>query len=296
MKPTNRKEIFMEALANGSACPIVPTTREEKYLAAQAEREAAAKPDWNQNDPTAPDYVKNRPFYSESTTEFVRETREFKATSASGGVVEDLEFAKLLWEHRESAEYAEGGNSYAFQFDVEISGNYRQWRVGVAGTDKFKWIVTLHTDDDGNLTGKIVFGDNGTGYFSNGSITVEAEVTRETVRKLDAKYLPDDIGGGGSGGGVETVLLDGLNFIAFKWMDSGVRVTHEESVELFNKWMAGSVRIVVLTGASLGQGGGNAWTEVIAMNQSANDSSGNTWSVYITGVIDGALKSSKLGD
>lgn len=42
MKPVNRKEIFMTALAKGEEVGIEPVTREEMLLAEQAKREAGS--------------------------------------------------------------------------------------------------------------------------------------------------------------------------------------------------------------------------------------------------------------
>lgn len=42
MKPLNRKEIFLEALAKGEQAKTIPLTREEKLLAEQSKRESSA--------------------------------------------------------------------------------------------------------------------------------------------------------------------------------------------------------------------------------------------------------------
>lgn len=47
-----------------------------------------AQPDWNQNDPTAPDYMKNRPFYKTDSTEtIVLENEEFVFDGAMSGLI-----------------------------------------------------------------------------------------------------------------------------------------------------------------------------------------------------------------
>lgn len=75
MKPINRHEVFLEALAKGEACGLEPATREEMFIKQIAQRESASvgAPDWNQSDPSAPGYVKNRPMYTEPSYEVVFE-------------------------------------------------------------------------------------------------------------------------------------------------------------------------------------------------------------------------------
>ena len=66
----SRIETLLEALLNGTDPPQEPMSRVEAYLYALAKKGLSAggnstQSDWNQNDASAPDYIKNRLAYSE---------------------------------------------------------------------------------------------------------------------------------------------------------------------------------------------------------------------------------------
>lgn len=149
---------------------------------------SAIQSDWNQNDETASDYVKNRTHWEEVTTKTVGVTREFSATSADGGYIEDLEFAKLLWEHRKDAAYVVNGADGVYSRDVPLGNDKYRW--GVYANNREIW-VWLNVDENEEFTGKIWMGDNGFGAFYEGTITIEVEETETTIHTIDPKYLPD---------------------------------------------------------------------------------------------------------
>ena len=64
---STRKAQLLRRAAGNERSRAVAITREEKALRAVLEKAgvggSSVQPDWNQNDPNAPDYVKNRPFY-----------------------------------------------------------------------------------------------------------------------------------------------------------------------------------------------------------------------------------------
>lgn len=62
IKPETREEEFFNSLINGKE--LEPTTREEWFITKLAEK-LNLKPDFNQNDETAYDYIENRPFYED---------------------------------------------------------------------------------------------------------------------------------------------------------------------------------------------------------------------------------------
>ena len=135
--------------------------------------------DWNQNDETSVDYIKNRTHWEEDTLE----TREFIADSSDGGRITDLEFAKLLWENRKEAKYTANGYDYSYSSDELENWNGYLYRFSLVGP-RSAFEITINYD-----TGLIVFGQpSGQGDFANGSISVNAK----KVHQLDPKYLPDE--------------------------------------------------------------------------------------------------------
>lgn len=71
-------------------------------------------------------------------------------------------------------------------------------------------------------------------------------------------------------------------------------VSRELADELFKKWVAGEVRILVLSDTSLTNGGANKMIEVLSMYQEAADSSGDTWNVFATVASDTSVKRIKI--
>ena len=73
IEPITRKEMIMAAAAGESVVPPTPITREEYFLSkiGGSGGGSSVQPDWNQNDSTAADYVKNRPFYTGDPVETV---------------------------------------------------------------------------------------------------------------------------------------------------------------------------------------------------------------------------------
>ena len=76
---------------------LTPITRMEMFLknfGGGGGGDGGVQPDWNQNDATQPDYVKNRPFYTGNPVETVlveERTVEFK--NGSGGFQSTFEAA-----------------------------------------------------------------------------------------------------------------------------------------------------------------------------------------------------------
>lgn len=174
MKPTNRKEMFMEALANGCACPVEPVTREEKFLAAQARREAGGGADWNQNDPTAPDYVKNRTHYAEEEVIAERQTvkRDTKAVLAHEFV--EGQTYEVIWDDRPyicKAWYT--GETYGSNVVLGKGALDDMFLSGFAGEN----VPFLFYAD---------------GYICcNDSVNHTVSITHEAVHTIDPKYIKD---------------------------------------------------------------------------------------------------------
>ena len=182
IEPITRKEMLMAAAAGESAAAITPITREEYFLSKiGGSGGGGVQPDWNQNDDTQPDYVKNRPFYSdavetvlveESTASFVEHrgvyATEFPSTfSATVG-----ETYKVYWD---GAAYECACVNFN---DMPVIGN-----LSIAGA--------------GSDTGEPFF----MGVFNSQGIMIYAADTAashtfsisriaQEVVKIDEKYLP----------------------------------------------------------------------------------------------------------
>lgn len=147
---------------------------DEKYLPDKVQ------PDWNQNDPTAPDYIKNRPFYDEVTE------GEVTITIKPNGVVEDY-LVDQIYAQRKTAKYEISGygSSLQYWFDCED------------GTDDY----LLY--DGVNIVRAKLTQSNGIQFFKVANYQGEAieAVTVsiafvgqvKNVHKLDPKYLPDSV-------------------------------------------------------------------------------------------------------
>ena len=149
---------------------------------------ASVQPDWNQNDETAPDYVKNRPFYTCDPAETV--------------LVEESTVA-----------FALDGRAYGANFPTSFNAEYGQ-------TYKVSWdgaayectcgklagcpvIGNLSISNAGPDTGEpfLIFNESGpkeTGWISytadtSASHTISISGFVQEVVKIDEKYLPDTV-------------------------------------------------------------------------------------------------------
>ena len=125
---------------------------------------------WDQNDPTADDYIKNRPFYSEGAKEI---------EIVSNFTVEDYENGNLP-----SCNFV-AGNKYKVVWNGDVYDNIICYTDGecniLGGSDEYPFYI----DDDGGNS--IYIGDADNGFI------VSIYETREVVHKLDKKYLPDTV-------------------------------------------------------------------------------------------------------
>lgn len=145
---------------------LQPVTRMEFFLKAYGGGGSGgdAQPDWNQNDITAADYVKNRPIYSE-TKEIVVENvtnaplEGFPAFAAGDTVTVKVDGV----EHSLIAQ--DSGKGFAF------IGDNPEALFG--GTGEFGWAI-----GDGR-------------FIATGAHTIS--YLGEVAHKLDAKYLPESV-------------------------------------------------------------------------------------------------------
>ena len=142
--------------------------------------------DWNQNDETAPDYVKNRPFYTGNPVETVL----VEESTVSFSFVEDngLYMAQFL-----STFEATGGETYKVYWDgttyectcVDVGGSYVIGNLSIAGA--------------GSDTGEpfAMYIDNGVIATANTSASHTFSISgfAESIVKIPAKFIDKDASG-----------------------------------------------------------------------------------------------------
>jgi hypothetical protein len=154
-----------------------------------------AQADWSQNDGTKPDYVKNRTHYAEKAFEdiiwdgdtegrdigYINDNNIFYKVSDKILSVEDLIEATAVYT-----------NGTVHQLDED---RVRQESEDLINIDLNAGVVILAPTTYRGT----VFSSTGV-YFllNNGTYHITGLKAKETVHKLDAKYLPDGIGGGGA--------------------------------------------------------------------------------------------------
>ena len=157
--------------------------------------EALIAPDWNQNDETAHDYIKNRPFYTDDTVENI--------------LVDNVSVT------------IEGGNAYVFDtaiafkegntYKVEWNGTvYECVAYKVTGDDETVWIgnTTIIGEHGGNGEPFLVGCSAGTsGLFSqeDGTYTISIAEEKSDIHEIDKKYLGYEV--------ITTTLFDGTVLI-----------------------------------------------------------------------------------
>lgn len=138
--------------------------------------EVRTQPDWNQNDPTAPDYVKNRPFWTDDLVETVFcdvtvTIIDYVAEIPCPNFIEGLEYVVIFdgVEYKETARVLEEGVCYIGS-GFPFTGEYV----------------------DGDAPFCMVEGSMMTVY-PDGEHTVKIIGAIQTVNKIEKKYLPDNI-------------------------------------------------------------------------------------------------------
>ena len=153
-----------------------------------AKRSEGVQPDWNQNDSTKPDYVKNRPFYTGDPVETVlveESTASFVADDVGSG---------LYMSEFHSTFSATAGDTYKVSWD---GATYE--RTCVDYNDKLV-IGNLSIIGSGADTGEPFCMSvlNGDGIIittadTSASHTFSISGFAQEVVKIDEKYLPDQL-------------------------------------------------------------------------------------------------------
>ena len=161
------------------------TTREviKTFYNALLQRLKKHRGDWNQNDPTADDYIKNRPFYTDDTQKIVN-VPEQKITIPDDGspaqlvLPEFIEFVtgqtyEVKWDDKTYscvAFYLEGISAIANQGVLDGTNIGEPFIMVISKADKIGIVEPLAPEAVGTHT---------------------VEVSYVKIVKLDKKYLPD---------------------------------------------------------------------------------------------------------
>lgn len=205
MKPKNRKEIFLNALAKGQPVGIEPLTRDEKYLAQQAEREskgAGGVTSWND--------LPDRPFGEETVDKaFIDGSLSLEedgvgscyGTIAPAGEIIPITEGMAVRVEGVIADAFDGGysNPENFSTDTTATGpyirfqteNYGEISIQVSGN---RYLISTSLD------------------YGSFSVTIKVTTALTEITPIPTKYLPEGIGGDG----VFIVTLDALNLSADK--------------------------------------------------------------------------------
>ena len=143
------------------------------------------QPDWNQNDESAPDYVKNRPFYTGNPVETVL-VEESTVTFAENNGLYTAEI-------RSSFE-ATVGETY------KVSWDGTTYECACVNFNNRPFIGNLSIAGAGSDTGEpfLMVVDNGQGIAigtadTSASHTISISANVAPITKIDEKYLPDSI-------------------------------------------------------------------------------------------------------
>lgn len=135
------------------------------------------QPDWNQNDPTAPDYVKNRPFYTGKPVEttILTATYDEQSDNMETNIIGALVVGETYVVEYNGVRY----DCVAWDDGGPCLGNGSLWDIAAGGDEPF-----------------VMWSDNGELEFMSeefGSYTVTVSGIVNEVHKIDPKYLPVDI-------------------------------------------------------------------------------------------------------
>ena len=144
------------------------------------------QPDWNQNDETQPDYVKNRPFYTGNPAETVLVEESSVSFALSGG---------FYWAAFTTSFNAEFGQTYKIYWDGTVyecvCENYKNFPIignrsimGL-GSDTGEPFIIL------NQTGLNETGWESITTDTSASHTISISGVVAQVTKIDEKYLPE---------------------------------------------------------------------------------------------------------
>lgn len=190
--------------------------------------ENSIQPDWNQNDETAKDYVKNRPFYEDVAETVLLEEGIVSFTNPSGGFYYAAIPTTIELTAGETYKVSWDGATYECVCEsimgYDVIGNPSIIGMGADTGDPF--IITPLADDNGT---EIYTKD------TSASHTISISVFAGELVKIDEKYLP--ISTDDSYGVIKkSDIVSAYNFL--------MNAPHDQMVEAINAFNTGNASIV----------------------------------------------------
>lgn len=152
------------------------------------------QPDWNQNDETAKDYIKNRICYTKDATEItvLNSILPFTDISSSGLTVFGYQDTSSNIKFNEGTTYTVNFDTTSYTCiaftDARLSNAVILGNLGIAGMSSAKnEPFAIITDNKGDNGLQIVTNLTGTSH------NVKIAESHTEIVKLDKKYIPDDI-------------------------------------------------------------------------------------------------------
>ena len=156
-----------------------------EYKAIDGSGSGGIQSDYNQNDSTALDYIKNRPFYEEIKDETLLE-QTFTTTSANGF---------NMWESNSTIQLIVGDT-------VKVTFNGTEYTQEVKTRDRFVYVGNAGLDDPVSETGepflvvnaKVTGGDTGTTIVTREpqtNATIKITKLVENIHQMDGKFIKD---------------------------------------------------------------------------------------------------------
>lgn len=224
-KPTNRREIFMHAIATGCECPIEPVTREEMFLAEHAKREAqgggsGGVSGWN-------NLVETKVEFPETTLTYIPDFGNpmLAAIGVTGGFILDG-FCPI---RNENYEIVWNGVTYHCCPGVQYLADGQTYLVGMGNFAAFS--------GEGNTGEPFIIANMGSGATLalplDGNTSPVVEIKREVthgipekhhVFYLDIHYGPNGFGTYVTYGQVRSALETGKHIVCRK---KGATITDE---------------------------------------------------------------------
>ena len=147
---------------------------------------SSVQPDWNQNDSTQPDYVKNRPFYTGDPVETVLvEESTVPFTESGGGYIADLQ---STFEATVGETYSVSWDGTAYECTCVSSNNMPvigNLSILGAGSDTGEPFVMMFTNSN-----HIMIGTADTSASHTFSIS---KYSAGEVVKIDERFMPEDL-------------------------------------------------------------------------------------------------------
>ena len=186
-KPTNRREIFMNAIATGCECPIEPVTREEMFLAEHAKREAAGGGASSWNDLT------DKPF-GDAFNDMIFIEVDAEAWGSKMVGPGQMGYQAIVNPVMSDAEEFEYGKTYEVRLNDEYFGKwvcdgspYFAERIKLTNAEGKSYEVMICTEN--TTGGRYIMLDDDAVEIANWPKAV-FRIGVAGVKTLDPKYLP----------------------------------------------------------------------------------------------------------